>query len=134
MPDAVVQPPETQVHAQQTVARPKLLWLTVGIAVLVAATILPPVTGLTTAGQRVLGILAFAVIMWISEAVPYIYTAISTVVFLTLFLGFSPAMGTNGPLLGTAKALQIAVGGFVSGGTILVTAALFMTAAIEITG
>jgi anion transporter len=76
----------------------------------------------------------FAIIMWISEAVPYVYTAISSIVFLTLFLGFAPAKGIEGPLLGTRKALQIAVGGFVTNGTILVTAALFMTAAIGITG
>ena len=112
----------------------KLVWLAIGIAALLAIGFMPPAPGLSTAGQRVLGILTFAVIMWISEAVPYIYTAISSVVFLALFLGFSPAKDVSGPLLGTGKALQLAVAGFVSSGTILVTAALFMTAAIEITG
>lgn len=115
-------------------ARSKLVWLAIGVASLLLIAFLPPAQGLSTAGQRVLGILTFAVIMWISEAVPYVYTAISSVILVALFLGFSPEKGVTGPLLGTAKALQIAVAGFVSGGTILVTAALFMTAAIELTG
>jgi anion transporter len=72
--------------------------------------------------------------MWISEAVPYVYTAFACLASLALGLGFSPARGMTGPLLGTSKALQIAVSGFVTNGTILVTAALFLTAAIEFTG
>ena len=114
-------------------ATSKLLWLAVGIASLLLISFMPAMPGLSTAGQRVLGILIFAIIMWISEAVPYVYTAISSIVLLTLFLGFAPAKGIAGPLLGTRKALQVAVAGFVTNGTILVTAALFMTAAIGIT-
>src|SRR5258707_6266731 len=112
----------------------KLLVLVIGIAVLLSISFMPPRPGLTVAGQRVLGILLFAIIMWISEAVPYVYTAIASIVFLTLFLGYAPAKGIAGPLLGTRRALQVAVAGFVTNGTILVTAALFMTAAIGITG
>ncbi|OFW37198.1 MAG: transporter [Acidobacteria bacterium RIFCSPLOWO2_12_FULL_60_22] len=115
-------------------AQTKVAWLVIGLGLLLLISFMDPRPGLTTAGQRVLGVLVFAVIMWISEAVPYVYTAFLSVLFLTIFLGFSPAEGTAGPLLGTSKALQVAVSGFVSGGTILVTAALFLTAAIEITG
>jgi hypothetical protein len=43
----------------------------------------------------------------ISEAVPYVYTAISSLVFLTLFLGFAPAKDWPKPLLGTRLALQL---------------------------
>jgi sodium-dependent dicarboxylate transporter 2/3/5 len=134
MPEAVVQPEATLQTPRQQPATPKFLWLIIGIASLILVSFMPARPGLSTAGQRVLGIMIFAIIMWISEAVPYVYTAISSIVFLTLFLGFAPAKGIEGPLLGTRKALQIAVGGFVTNGTILVTAALFMTAAIGITG
>ncbi len=114
--------------------RAKTCWLVAAFASLFVIAFMPAREGLSTAGQRVLAILIFAIIMWISEAVPYVYTAISSLVFLTLFLGFAPAKGLAGPLLGTRKALQLAVAGFVTNGTILVTAALLMTAAIGITG
>ncbi len=114
--------------------RSKPVWLVAGLGLLLLIAFMPPRPGLSTAGQRVLGVLVFAVIMWISEAVPYVYTAFACVVSLAFFLGFSPAHGTTGTLLGTPRALQIAVSGFVSNATILVTAALFLTAAIEITG
>jgi anion transporter len=112
----------------------KPIWLAIGVCLLLVTVLMPARPGLSIAGQRVLGILVFAVIVWMSEAIPYIYTALVDLVCLALFLGFSPAQGTTGPLLGTAKALQLAVSGFVSGGTILVTAALLLTAAIESTG
>ena len=69
----------------------KLFWFVVGVAALLLIGFMPPRPGLSTAGQRVLGILIFAIIMWISEAVPYVFTAISSIVFLALFLGFAPA-------------------------------------------
>src|SRR5215472_141403 len=134
MPEAVAQPKTAPKAPREQSTAPKFLWLMVGLAALLLISFMPARPGLSTAGQRVLGILIFAIIMWISEAVPYIYTAISSIVFLTLFLGFAPAKGIAGPLLGTRKALQIAVAGFVTNGTILVTAALFMTAAIGISG
>jgi solute carrier family 13 (sodium-dependent dicarboxylate transporter), member 2/3/5 len=112
----------------------KPVWLVAGVGLLLLISFMPPRPGLSTAGQRVLGVLAFAVVMWISEAIPYVYTALATVVCLAILLGFAPAQGTTGAFLGTPKALQIAVSGFVSGGTILVAAALFLTAAIDITG
>jgi len=134
VPEAAVQI-ETKVPPPREQFSPwKLFWLIVGIVAFLSISFMPARPGLSTAGQRVLGILIFAIIMWISEAVPYVFTAISAIVFLTLFLGFAPAKGIEGPLLGTRKALQIAVAGFVTNGTILVTAALFMTAAIGITG
>jgi solute carrier family 13 (sodium-dependent dicarboxylate transporter), member 2/3/5 len=112
----------------------KTVWLVVGFCLLLVIGFMPPRPGLSTAAQRVLAVLVFAIIMWISEAIPYVYTAFVCLAGLALFLGFSPAQGTSGPLLGTPKALQVAVSGFVSAATVLVTAALFLAAAIEITG
>jgi sodium-dependent dicarboxylate transporter 2/3/5 len=134
MSDAIAQPSTKSATVSTRGTQSKPVWLVIGLGLLLLIGFMPPQPGLSTAGQRVLGILAFAVIMWISEAIPYVYTAFATVLCLAIFLGFSPAQGTTGALLGTPKALQLAVSGFVSGGTILVTAALFLTAAIEITG
>ena len=127
-------PPTRDRTSMPEYTRAKIFWLVAAFASLFVIAFMPAREGLGTAGQRVLAILIFAIIMWISEAVPYVYTAISSLVFLTLFLGFAPAKGLAGPLLGTRKALQLAVAGFVTNGTILVTAALLMTAAIGITG
>src|SRR5437660_5167325 len=128
MQEAAVQPEIKARTSRQRFIGSKLLWFTIGIAALSLISFMPARPGLSIGGQRVLGILIFAIIMWVSEAVPYVYTAISSIVFLTLFLGFAPAQGIAGPLLGTRKALQVAVAGFVTNGTILVTAALLMTA------
>ena len=134
MSDVIAQP-STEMEAVSTcTTQSKPVWLAIGVGLLLLIAFIPPQPGLSTAGQRVLGVLIFAVIMWISQAIPYVYTAFVSVLCLAIFLGFSPAQGTTGALLGTTKALQLAVSGFVSGGTILVTAALFLTAAIEITG
>jgi solute carrier family 13 (sodium-dependent dicarboxylate transporter), member 2/3/5 len=134
MPAATVRSEVGTSTSSSQIVTPKLFWLAFGVVSLLLISFMPPRPALSTAGQRVLGILVFAIIMWISEAVPYVYTAISSIVFLAVFLGFAPASGISGPLLGTRKALQVAVAGFVTNGTILVTAALFMTAAIGITG
>ena len=124
----------TNLAVSNPLRQSKKYWLVIGVGLLLLISFMPPRPGLSTAGQRVIGVLVFAVVMWISEAIPYVYTAVTNVVCLALLLGFSPVQGTTGALLGTPKALQLAVGGFVSNGTILVTAALFLTAAIEITG
>src|SRR5258708_1453321 len=118
MPEAAVQPDKALTPPQQVVPS-KVLWLIVGITSLLMTSFMPARPGLSTAGQRVLGIMIFAIIMWISEAVPYVYTAISSIVFLILFLGFAPAQGIAGPLLGTPRALQVAVAGFVTHGNLL---------------
>ena len=77
----------------------KPVWLVVGLGLLLLVAFMPPRPGLSTAGQRVLAVLVFAVIMWITEAVPYVYTAFACVLSLALFLGLSPAQGTTGALL-----------------------------------
>lgn len=134
MPPLVDQPLPKVAPVSTRATKSQRMWLLIGLGLLLLIAFTPPRPGLSTAGQRVLSVLVFAVIMWITEAVPYVYTAFACVMSLALFLGLSPAQGTTGPLLGTPKALQIAVSGFTSNGTILVTAALFLTAAIEITG
>lgn len=95
---------------------------------------LPTPPGLSTAGHRVLAVLLFAVIMWITEAMPYGESAIALVLFMLLALGFSPAKGVTGPLLGTNKAIPLAMSGFVNSGWVFVAAGIFMAAAIVSTG
>lgn len=112
----------------------KMLWIILGFAIMLGIAFMPPLAGLSTAGQRVLGILVFAVIMWVTEAVPYPVSGICIIVFILVLLGFAPAKGVSGPLLGTGKAIPLALGGFINAGWILVAAGLFIAAGVLVTG
>ncbi|MDU2064346.1 MAG: DASS family sodium-coupled anion symporter [Sporomusaceae bacterium] len=112
----------------------KALWSLIGLAVMLAIVLMPTPIGLSIAGQRVLAVLAFAVIMWVTEAIPYPLSALLIIVFLILYLGFAPAKGIEGPLLGTGKAIPLALSGFINSGWVLVAAGLFMAAGILTTG
>ena len=81
-----------------------------------------------------LGIMAFTVLMWITEAIPYGVSAIALIVLTIILLGFAPVAGVSGPLLGTTRAVPLAMTGFVSTGWVFVTAGLFIAAAITATG
>ncbi|MDU2066159.1 MAG: DASS family sodium-coupled anion symporter [Sporomusaceae bacterium] len=113
----------------------KILWIIIGLVVMLGVAFMPnPGGGLSTAGQRVLAVLLFAVIMWISEAVSYPVSAIGIIAFLIIFVGFAPAKGVEGALLGTGKAIPLALSGFINTGWVLVAAGLFMAACILHTG
>jgi anion transporter len=95
---------------------------------------LPTPEGLSVAGHRALAIMAFAVIMWITEAVSAGVSAIALIALFIIFLGFAPAKGVSGALLGTAKAIPMALSGFTSSGWAFVATGLFMATAITSTG
>ena len=105
----------------------KLIWLVVGILCMLVVFFSGPFAGLSVEGQRVLGILAFAVIVWASEAISYPLSAVAIFAFLTVGLGFAPS-GPGGARLGTGKALTIALGGLTNGGWVLVVTGLFLAA------
>jgi anion transporter len=111
----------------------KLIWLVVAILCMLLVFFSGPFAGLSVDGQRVLGILAFAVIVWISEAISYPLSAVAIFTFLTVGLGFAPA-GPAGARLGTAKALTIALTGLTNGGWVLVVTGLFIAAIMLETG
>jgi len=111
----------------------KMIWLIAAILCMFFVFFSGPFTGLSVDGQRVLGILAFAVIVWISEAISYPLSAVAIFTFLTVGLGFAPA-GPGGARLGTGKALTIALGGLTNGGWVLVVTGLFIAAIMLETG
>src|SRR5664280_2678295 len=97
------------------------------LAVLLVIVLLPTPAGLPVAGQRMLGILAFAVIVWMTETVSYPVSAAIMVTLMALLLGTAPAAaGPATKLLGTTGALGIALGGFSNTAWALVAAALFL--------
>jgi sodium-dependent dicarboxylate transporter 2/3/5 len=108
--------------------------LLLGIAALVAIASLPPLEGLPVAGQRMLALLAFAVIVWMTEALDYAVSAVVIAALMAVLLGFSPNVANPKLLYGTSAGLTTAFSGFANTALALVAAALFLSAAMTATG
>lgn len=108
--------------------------LLIATAVMFVILLLPNPETLPVAGQRALAVLAFAVILWITEAVTYPVSAVMIVSLLALFIGLSPTIEDPSVTYGTSEALSMAIGGFSSTAVLLVGGALVLAAAMEITG
>jgi anion transporter len=110
-------------------------WIALAVATgLLAAVLLAPLpAGLTVAGQRVLAVLAFAIVVWITEAVSYPVSAALVVTLGALLVGAAPpfAAGATGAHLGTSRALGLFLEGFASPAAALVAAAVFLSAAMR---
>jgi len=104
------------------------------VAALVAILLLPTPAGLPVAGHRMLAILAFAVIIWMTEAIDYAVSAIVIAVLMAFLLGLAPSVANPKVLLGTSGALTLAFSGFANTALVLVAAALFLAAAMTVTG
>lgn len=89
---------------------------------------------LPIAGQNMLAILLFAIIVWISEAIDYTTSAIIIAVLIIFILGFSPDINNPNIILGTNRALKITLSGFSNPALALVSAAMFISAAMTETG
>ena len=108
--------------------------LLLALLAMAAVFILPTPADLTTSGHRMLGILVFAVIIWITETVTYPVSATIIATLMILCLGLSPDPQDPAKLLGTSSALKMAFAGVSASGTVLVGAALFLAAAMMHTG
>ncbi len=104
--------------------------LALAFAVLLVVILLPTPAGLPVAGQRMLGILVFAVIVWMTETVSYPVSAAVIVTLMAFLLSTAPATADAKGTLGTSGALGIALGGFANTAWALVAAALFLAAAM----
>src|SRR6266478_7690478 len=119
---------------------PKPTWLRLNwgvllaVAALVAVLWLPTPEGLSIAGQRMLAILAFAVIVWMTEALDYAVSAIVIATLMAFLLGLSPNPANPKVLLGTSAGLALAFSGFANTALALVASALFLAAAMTATG
>ena len=108
--------------------------LAVAILVLVATLMVPTPPELSTAGHRMLAVLLFSVIVWMSESVSYPVSASIIMTLMAFLLGTAPNMNNPAKLLGTSGALKLALSGFSSTALALVGAALFIAAAMMKTG
>jgi sodium-dependent dicarboxylate transporter 2/3/5 len=107
--------------------------LAVATLALLAVTLMPAPAGLSVAGQRVLAVLAFAIVVWITEAVSYPVSAALVVTLGALLVGAAPPYLPNatGAAIGTSKALGLFLEGFASPAAALVAAAVFLAAAMR---
>ena len=118
-----------------TGAKPALpLGLLLGIAALIGVLLLPLPADLPVAGHRVLAILAFAVVVWISEAVSYEASAIMITSLLAFLLGTAPTLADPSVIYGSSAAVSMALTGFANPALALVVGALFIAAAMTHTG
>lgn len=108
--------------------------LVIGFIVLLGIIIMPTPAGLPVAGQRMLGILLFSVIVWMSDSISYPVSAAVIVGLISVLLGTAPNVAKPEVLLGTSGALTIALGGFSNTAFALVAGALFLAAAMTQTG
>jgi solute carrier family 13 (sodium-dependent dicarboxylate transporter), member 2/3/5 len=108
--------------------------LLVAIAALVFILLLPTPADLPVAGHRMLAILAFSVIIWMTETIDYAVSAIVIAVLMAFLLGLAPNVANPKVLLGTAGGLTMAFGGFANTALVLVASALFLAAAMTATG
>ena len=134
--------PALQVVATPATSSPKSerTWLAsnwgliAAVAALIVVLLLPTPAGLPVAGHRMLAILAFAVIVWMTEAIDYAVSAIVIAALMAFLLGLAPSIANPKVLMGTSAALTLAFSGFTTTGLVLVAAALFLAAAMTQTG
>ena len=104
------------------------------IAALALVLLAPTPQGLPYAGQVMLGLLLFSVILWMTEAVDYAVSAVLIVALMAFLLGLAPNAAKPDTVLGTGAALGLALGGFANTALALVAAATFLSAGMTVTG
>ncbi|WP_459616731.1 DASS family sodium-coupled anion symporter [Bordetella sp. 2513F-2] len=115
--------------------RPRIpIGLVAGFAALVLVLLLPLPADLPPAGHRMLAILAFAVVVWITEAVSYEASAIMITTLMAFLLGTAPTIKDPATAYGTSAAISMALTGFANSALALVAGALFIAAAMTYTG
>ncbi|MDE2615631.1 MAG: DASS family sodium-coupled anion symporter [Burkholderiales bacterium] len=108
--------------------------LLAALAGLIIVMLLPKPAALPVAGQIMLGLLLFSVILWVTEAVDYAISAVLITALMAFMLGLAPNAAKPEAVLGTGPALTLALGGFANTALALVVAACFLSAAMTITG
>ncbi|CAM4148252.1 Anion transporter [Bordetella tumbae] len=108
--------------------------LIAGVIAMLAVLFMPMSDALPVAGHRMLAILVFAVVVWITEAVSYEASAIMITTLMAFLLGTAPTVQDPSVLYGTSRAITMALTGFSNSALALVAGALFIAAAMTFTG
>ena len=81
-----------------------------------------------------IGILFFAIVLWISSAVSYPVSATMLTALTAVLLGTAPNIDAPTKILGTSNALKIAISGYSTPAWALVAAAMFISMSMTKTG
>lgn len=108
--------------------------LLIAVLTLIGLLLIPTPPDLPTSGHRMLAILVFSVIIWMTEAVSYPVSAAIILALMAFLLGLAPDPDKPGQILSTQKALKFALSGFSESALALVAGALFLAAAMMKTG
>lgn len=127
-----MKPEASAAQAQKKTGLP--IGLIAGAIALVVVLLLPLPASLPVAGQRMLAILAFAVVVWLTEAVSYEASAIIITSLMAFLVGTAPTIDDPSQLYGTSRAISMALAGFSNSALALVAGALFISAAMTVTG
>ena len=113
----------------------KKIGLILAVVALLVIVLMPTPQRLPAAGQVMLGILAFAVIVWMTEALDYAVSSVVIGALMIFLLAYAPdAAKPAGADMGTGAALSLALSGFSNSAVALVAAACFIAAAMTATG
>ena len=107
--------------------------LLLAAAVLLTILLLPQPAGLSIAGQRMLAVFGFSVVVWVTDALDYAVSAVVIAALMATLLGTSPSLTNPHMLTGTVAGLTTAMSGFGNTALTLVAAALFLAAAMTVT-
>ncbi len=105
-----------------------------GVIGLLAVCLMPTPEGLPVAGKRMLAILLFSVIVWMTDSISYPVSAVVICALMASLVGMSPDVANPKAIYGTGRGLTMALGGFSNTAVALVGAALFIAAAMMHTG
>lgn len=108
--------------------------LIVACLALVAVLLLPLPAALPEAGHRMLAILVFAVVVWVTEAVSYEASAIMITSLMAVLLGTAATVQDPSVTYGSSAGISMALSGFSNPALALVVGALFIAAAMTHTG
>jgi anion transporter len=108
--------------------------LAIALLALLLIVMMPTPQGLPVAGQVMLGILAFAVIVWMTEALDYAVSSVVIGALMVFMLAYAPDLAKPTRDMGTSSALGLVLSGFASSAVALVAAACFIAAAMTATG
>ncbi len=109
--------------------------LAAALAALLIVLLLPAPAGLPLAGQTMLAILVFAVIVWMTESLDYAVSSVVIGALMVFLLAYAPDVAKPaGKAMGTSAALNLALSGFSNSAVALIAAACFIAAAMTATG
>jgi di/tricarboxylate transporter len=117
-----VSKPEAQPGAGSAPAKRGVpVGLIASVVAMIVVLLLPLPDTLPPAGHRMLAILAFAVVVWLTEAVSYEASAIIITSLIGFLIGTAPTIKDPSVLYGTSAAISIALAGSIRGGAFCMT-------------